>query len=906
MSNVWVGGPIENVRAMSDLSVSLMQTVVCSTENRIQYSNIWFMFLVVTLISRTVNGICKIQPECGRATPKNFKFSGPITGPRYYSHPGPLTLTCNASGDIQKMYWERTDINGSVRQLNYTTFGKVSSFWIATLDNYLSTNKPKFSFICVALDICCNKHITERSKTIELRKTKATPSKCIKDVLIIVDASALREYRNYILCTVFLRALVDNLQLNVSPEGSHISLMTFGYQRIFQYTRISISMKSRNKTELKSKIFMFYTPTWIDNSVKRTDVALLKANEIFKRNNPLNHREDKDDVIILLTDGPPTTRSGKGEQPHDIAIAEAKKLRDKGIVIVGIAAGNRQQQVRTLPFLKNVSTAGQTLPSTFLNLILLDDRIVHAFCPRPPPGPSEPRNLSVVVHGRSLTLSWLKPEIAADNIIDHYLVSWGTNQSDLLFQKPVVLSPFQRYFEKPGLYNFKVQGVDKNGISGEAVYLYNVTIERRKGVPTKSAENTRGVSTDNAVGGQNISTAIIGGVAGSGVFICLAAFSLLFIVKKIQNRRKNNSIKEFESWIASSRNDALFELEQLNEESELQPEEISYVTLLKDWEISPNHLHIMEKTLGAGQFGIVKQASYTAPGHDNPELVAVKMLKDTAKKSDISDLLAELETLKKINEEPHPNVIRFIGGCSVEGKLMVVTEFCSAGNLRKFLRKSKLITNLDSHITSTLNDRQLLKIAVDVASGMAHLSNQKFVHRDLAARNIFLSGELDNVAKISDFGLARDIGSAEEYIRSNQNLLPVKWMALESLIRGIFTTASDVWSFGVLLYEIVTLGEEPYKAISPYNIINHVGSGGRMPKPPHCSSEIYEIMSNCWKVNAKNRPTFSEIHQRLHDLMINDKKSYIHVKQLKEGKLSLTIDPTEVELIDEKNDDVIV
>ncbi|XP_028411585.1 uncharacterized protein LOC114534348 isoform X1 [Dendronephthya gigantea] len=575
------------------------------------YSNIWFMFLVVTLISRTANGVCKQQPECGRTTPKNIKFSGLITGPRYYSHPGPLTLTCNASGDIQEMYWERTDVNGSVRQLNYTTFGKVSSFWIATLDNYLSTNDPRFSFICVALDICCNKQITERSKTIELRKTKATPSKCIKDILIIVDNTAFLQHINFMYCKVFLHVLVDNLQLNVSPEGSHISIMAFSDKG---YTEVLLSMKSRNKTDLVSRIIGLRHPFWTSHHLKRTDVALLKANEIFKRNNSLNHREDKDDVIILLTDGPPTTRSSEVEEPHDIAIAEAKKLRDKGIIIVGIAVGNRQQKVRTVPFLTNISTAGQTLTSSFDDLGLLDDRIVYAFCPRPPLGPSEPRNFSVVVHGKSLTLSWLKPEIAANNIVDHYIVSWGTNQSDLLFQKPVESSPFLCDFEKPGLYNFKVQGVDKNGISGEAVYLYNVTIEGRKGVPTKSAENPRVVSTDNAVGGQNISTAIIGAVAGSGVFICLAAFSLFFIVKKIQNRRKNNSIKEFESWIANSRNDTLLELEQLNEESELQPEEISYVTLLKDWEISPNQLHIMEKTLGAGQFGIVKQASYTAPG----------------------------------------------------------------------------------------------------------------------------------------------------------------------------------------------------------------------------------------------------------------------------------------------------
>ncbi|XP_028412033.1 uncharacterized protein LOC114534758 [Dendronephthya gigantea] len=411
--------------------------------NHIQYSNIWFMFLVVTLILGTVNGVCETRPECNPATVKNIKFSGPITGPMYYSHPGPLTLTCNASCDIQEMYWERTDDDGRVRELNYTTFRKVSSFWIATLDNYLSTGIPKFSFICVALDICCNKQITKRSKTIELRKTKSTPSKCIKDVLIIVDTSSSIGFRNSQLCISFLRVLVNNLQLNVSPEGSHISIITFSDEK---NTQVQLSMKSLNKADVENRIAMLQYRYLIGYHEKRTDAALLKANEIFKRNNSLNHREDKDDVIILLTDGPPTTRSGKGEQPHDIAIAEAKKLRNKGIIIVGIAAGNRQQKVRTVPFLTNISTAGQTLSSTFHDLILLVDRIVYAFCPGPPLGPSKPRNLTVVVNGRSLTLSWLKPEIAAGNIVHHYLVSWGTNQSNTSVQKRVVSSPFLRDF----------------------------------------------------------------------------------------------------------------------------------------------------------------------------------------------------------------------------------------------------------------------------------------------------------------------------------------------------------------------------------------------------------------------------------------------------------------------------
>ncbi|CAB4027090.1 fibroblast growth factor receptor 1-like, partial [Paramuricea clavata] len=119
---------------------------------------------------------------------------------------------------------------------------------------------------------------------------------------------------------------------------------------------------------------------------------------------------------------------------------------------------------------------------------------------------------------------------------------------------------------------------------------------------------------------------------------------------------------------------------------------------------------------------MVKEGLYTSSENSNPEVVAVKMLKDNARESDLSDLLAELEILKKINKAPHPNVIRFIGGCSLEGKLLVVTELCPGGNLQKFLRNNRVDY---ANITSTLNQRQLLKMAVEVASGMVHLSSQK-------------------------------------------------------------------------------------------------------------------------------------------------------------------------------------
>ncbi|XP_028394333.1 tyrosine-protein kinase receptor Tie-1-like isoform X2 [Dendronephthya gigantea] len=364
----------------------------------------------------------------------------------------------------------------------------------------------------------------------------------------------------------------------------------------------------------------------------------------------------------------------------------------------------------------------------------------------------------------------------------------------------------------------------------------------------------------------------------------VAIFLFIIIVVALLFRRRRSAAQSLEGDVNSKNNgqNSLLVLETLHNRNI----EAEYVDILEDWEISPRDLKVLNKNLGAGHFGVVKQGLYK-PQNGDPERVAVKMLKENAAESELLDLLAEIKVLKEANKEKHPNIIKFIGSCFMKGRLLMVTEFCPGGNLRKFLIKSRINDNSsDSHniyvnITSTISDRQLLKLAVDVACGMVHLSSQKFLHRDLAARNILLGKE--SVAKICDFGLARDVGSAEEYIRNTQNLLPVKWMSVESLFDGVFTTASDVWSFGVLLYEIATLGEEPYKNIPARAVITHVESGGRMSKPPHCSNEVYELMSNCWKVDPKERPTFPEIFQALRDMLNDREHTYINVTQVKDG-----------------------
>ncbi|XP_028390746.1 fibroblast growth factor receptor 3-like [Dendronephthya gigantea] len=311
-----------------------------------------------------------------------------------------------------------------------------------------------------------------------------------------------------------------------------------------------------------------------------------------------------------------------------------------------------------------------------------------------------------------------------------------------------------------------------------------------------------------------------------------------------------------------------------NSKEEKQEEEImSYICVLDDWEIKKNDLTILNKKLGGGCFGVVKKGLFTKKKNDE-ELVAVKMLKDEPSAADRSDLLMELFILKEVNRTPHPNVIRLIGAYTIAEPILVLTEFCSRGNLQYLLKNSRVSVTDDNNedisqyknVFSTLSHRKLLQIAVDIACGMKHLAANQFVHRDLAARNILISANYE--AKVSDFGLARPITGVEQmYIKSNRNLLPVKWMAVESLTRGIFRTSSDVWAYGIVLWEITTLGREPYPDISPFDTFTFVTSGNRMERPPHCSEELYGIMRKCWENDQKDRPSFEEVHEEVKEML---------------------------------------
>ncbi|KAK7137583.1 hypothetical protein R3I94_013286 [Phoxinus phoxinus] len=342
------------------------------------------------------------------------------------------------------------------------------------------------------------------------------------------------------------------------------------------------------------------------------------------------------------------------------------------------------------------------------------------------------------------------------------------------------------------------------------------------------------------------------------------------------------------------------------------------------WEFPRDKLKL-GKTLGAGAFGkVVEATAYGLGKDDNVTRVAVKMLKASAHRDEREALMSELKILSHLGQ--HKYIVNLLGACTHGGPVLVITEYCCHGDLLNFLRSKaenflnfvmtipnfpeptmdyknvnneRMFIRSDSGISSTCSDTyldmkpvtsrptnsvlgssseiqaedswpvdmdDLLRFSYQVAQGLDFLTAKNCIHRDVAARNVLLTNS--RVAKICDFGLARDIMNDSNYVVKGNARLPVKWMAPESIFECVYTVQSDVWSYGILLWEIFSLGKSPYpNVLVDSKFYKMIKCGYQMSRPDFAAPEMYTIMKMCWNLEASERPTFSKIGQLIERML---------------------------------------
>lgn len=358
----------------------------------------------------------------------------------------------------------------------------------------------------------------------------------------------------------------------------------------------------------------------------------------------------------------------------------------------------------------------------------------------------------------------------------------------------------------------------------------------------------------------NVNSGVIAGVVVALFLVVLVAVGLYFYrqrnAKKAQqpeyfvdfdNRHIENgeaaptSPPQIQGYVQGSEADArqaLITPFQLDEETK--------VMLEAEKLLFKRELLILGPVIGQGHFGCVYRGTLELEGKGEVQQVAVKTLHNNSRGVE-ADGQAFLEEALIMKDFHHMNVLPLIG-LSIEegGGLMVIIPYMKYGDLLSYIR--------DERNSPTVKD--LITFGIHVAEGMKYLADTKFVHRDLAARNCMLSE--DFIVRVADFGLSRDVYEKDYYSGDNKKTkLPVKWMAPESLEKGIYNHKTDVWSYGVLLWELMTRGVTPYPEVDNWDIVNFLKQGRRMQQPSYCPDELYDVMLHCWQDDPKRRPSFA-------------------------------------------------
>ncbi len=303
------------------------------------------------------------------------------------------------------------------------------------------------------------------------------------------------------------------------------------------------------------------------------------------------------------------------------------------------------------------------------------------------------------------------------------------------------------------------------------------------------------------------------------------------------------------------------------------------------------------KQLGQGFFGMVFKGKLKSMDPQEPDIhVAVKTLKEDSN----DGIEAFVNEAKLMFGFDHDNIVKILAVSMTQSPYYLVFEYMDKGDLAKFLRENasslqrRYMNPLDrprSRTESTLSDdpaslnqEQLTDICKQIVQGMEYLSVMNYVHRDLACRNCLVSSISEGdecsgtpsrvLVKIGDFGLSHNLYSKDYYRVRGQAVLPIRWMSPEAIIYGKFSTAGDVWSFGVVMWEVFTLGMQPYYGTSNEEVMERVRHGKVLQKPSDCSGRIYALMNECWTQDDQSRPSFTELRQCLEECRVSTSSEY--------------------------------
>ncbi|PNI45961.1 PTK2 isoform 8 [Pan troglodytes] len=296
-----------------------------------------------------------------------------------------------------------------------------------------------------------------------------------------------------------------------------------------------------------------------------------------------------------------------------------------------------------------------------------------------------------------------------------------------------------------------------------------------------------------------------------------------------------------------------FSVSETDDYAEIIDEEDTYtMPSTRDYEIQRERIEL-GRCIGEGQFGDVHQGIYMSP--ENPALaVAIKTCKNCTSDSVREKFLQEALTMRQFD---HPHIVKLIGVIT-ENPVWIIMELCTLGELRSFLQVRKYSLDLAS----------LILYAYQLSTALAYLESKRFVHRDIAARNVLVSS--NDCVKLGDFGLSRYMEDST-YYKASKGKLPIKWMAPESINFRRFTSASDVWMFGVCMWEILMHGVKPFQGVKNNDVIGRIENGERLPMPPNCPPTLYSLMTKCWAYDPSRRPRFTELKAQLSTILEEEK-----------------------------------